>query len=428
MPEPKIYRLPDIGEGGLGEVTEWLIAPGDSFEEEQAALVVEADKATLEVPTPAAGVLEKQLVAIGDEIASGAPLFSYQPTQQEAHEGETEEKPQPADQQSSEPSPASAPASLSPASAPASVPAQTPRLAVAPAHDGQTYAGPAVRRMARRLGVDLRQVPATGRRGRILAEDVEGWVKQRLSQPSGPAQPPPVDTSNLGPHTRVPLSRVQKTIATRMASNWPQVPQVTQHDDAPADALMALRARLKSQSDNALSVSPLHLLIRAIARMARQHEFVRTIYDAASQSALVCEHVDLGIAVDTPKGLMVPVLRDVAAKSLTEMVEETQALVAKARDGKLSPADMRGGSFSISSLGGIGGRGFTPLVSPPQLAILGVGRLQQVPAVGEGGDIVARLVLPLSLSYDHRMVNGAQAGAMLTDLCALLAAPEELAQ
>ena len=291
------------------------------------------------------------------------------------------------------------------------------------------YAGPAVRKLAREFGVELAAVTGSGPKGRILKEDVQNFVKSSLrggtatAVPAGTGIPPipRVDFAAFGEVDVQPLSRVDKLTAANMQRSWLNVPHVTQFDDVDITALEAFRAEMKAEAEKrGVKLTPLPFLLKACAAALKANPKLNSSLQGDGEHIVYKQYVHIGVAVDTPAGLMVPVVRDVDRKNLFELAAETAELAQKAKDRKLKPVDMQGGCFSISSLGGIGGTGFTPIVNAPEVAILGVSKLAVKP-VWDGSDFAPRKMLPLALSYDHRVVNGADAGRFMTELASLLA-------
>ncbi len=416
--------LPDIGDAKDVIVIEIAVKPGDVVAAGDLLLVVESDKASMEVPSPSAGTIAALLVALDQAVNAGDRLLSLKPL---ALKPADSPAPQPA---SSAPSvqqaaPASKPAERS-ASPP--VPSQAVAAEQPPVSSGaDVYAGPAVRLMARELGVDLTQVKGSGSRGRIVKEDVQAFVKTRLKAPvqkaaSGSGIPalPVVDFSRFGPVEIEPMSRIRRAGAQNLHRSWLNVPHVTQNDDADITALEEFRKSLKAEAERrGVKVTPLSFIVRACCAVLKQHARFNASLDASVENYVLKRYYHIGFAVDAPDGLVVPVIRDADRLGIWELSSVINDLADKARRGKLGMNDMSGGTFSISSLGALGGTGFTPIVNAPEVAILGVCRLVTKPQ-WNGREFLPREMLPLSLSYDHRAINGAEAGRFMADLCAVL--------
>ncbi len=442
-------RVPDIGDFEGVEVIELLAAVGDTVAVEQSLITVESDKASMEIPSSAAGVLRELKVKVGDKVAEGT-LIALLEAGEGAGAAKAAESAAPAPPAAT-PSPAApppaaavpaapqAPATNAPATAkaeaPATPPARTPPVAGEPipdAHIVKAHASPSVRRFARELGVDLSQVRGTGPKQRITADDVRGFVKAALASPP-PGAPgagdtgaglglipwPKVDFAKFGPVETRPLPRIKKISAANLHRNWVMIPHVTNHDDADITDLEAFRVQLNKENEKSgKKLTMLAFLIKAcIAALKKFPEFNASL---DGDALVLKQYYHIGFAADTPNGLVVPVIRNADAKGIFELAAETAQLAAKARDGKLSPAEMQGGTFSISSLGGIGGTYFTPIINAPEVAILGVCRSATRP-VWDGRQFAPRLILPLSLSWDHRVIDGASAARFNTYLGQLLA-------
>lgn len=433
--------VPDIGGSEAAEVVEVLVAPGDTVALEQGLIVLESDKASMEIPSTVAGTVVAVLATEGAMLNEGAPVAVVATADEEAGapaaEAETESAGSPptqADPPRSEPrqpqpQPETA-ARQAAADAPA-VPAKppTPSATAAPPRAGRdsgVYAGPGVRRLAREFGVPLAAVRGRGPRGRILKEDLHAFVQQALdAQQAAPGaglpSMPDVDFAAFGPVDVVERGKIDKITAANMQRNWLNVPHVTQFDDADITELEAFRKSLRAEAEQrGTRLTPLPFLFKACAVALRRHEKINASLSDGGATLTYKRYVHIGMAVDTPAGLLVPVLRDVDRKPLWTLAEEILDLAARARERKLKPADMQGAGFTISSLGALGGRGFTPIVNAPEVAILGVGRAA-TQAVWNGAQFEPRLRLPLALSYDHRVVNGGDGGRFLTELCQLLA-------
>lgn len=429
-------KVPDIGNYTNVPVIEVLVKPGDTVTRDQGLVTLESDKATMEVPAPFDGVVKEVKVKVGDEIAEGAVVALIEATDAAAA------KAAPAAPAAKE---AAAPAPAAPAPAPAkpeaAAPADTagPRTppvpfdAAAVMPDKVPYASPAVRLVARELGVDLAKVKGSERKGRITKQDVRAYVKQLLAG-GGPARAagggggglnllpwPVVDFAKFGEVETRPLSKIKKISGANLARNWAMIPHVTQHDDADVTELEALRVQLNKENEKAgIKLTMLAFLIKAVVSALKKYPDFNASLDASGENLVLKKYFHVGFAADTPNGLVVPVLKDADRKGVIEIAQETGELAKKARDGKLGPADMSGGCFSISSLGGIGGTSFTPIVNAPEVAILGVSKSAMKP-VWDGKAFQPRLILPLSLSYDHRVIDGASAARFTAYLGQVLA-------
>jgi pyruvate dehydrogenase E2 component (dihydrolipoamide acetyltransferase) len=460
MAELKEARVPDIGGYDDVPVIEVLVAVGDTVAKDQGLVTLESDKATMEVPAPFAGVVRELKVKLGDAISEGSVVAMIEPAADAAAEapeganpGATGDAKKSPDAARAEPEAASAkvraaetanavPATAVPPKAdklaqspgPAAPPVRFDADAVMP---GQVpYASPAVRLLARELGVDLSQVEGSERGGRIGREDVQRFVKSALQGGGATAARgggagldllpwPKVDFSKFGEIETRELSRIQKLAGANLARNWAMIPHVTQHDDADVTELEALRVALNEENAKAIKggaakLTLLAFLVKACVAALQKYPGFNSSLDADGKHLVLKKYYHVGFAADTPNGLVVPVIRDCDRKGVLEIAAETAELAAKARDGKLGPADMQGGCFTISSLGGIGGTGFTPIVNAPEVAILGVSKAAMRP-VWDGTAFQPRLLLPLSLSYDHRVIDGAAAARFTAYLAQVLA-------
>ncbi len=440
--EPVQVVVPDIGDFDAVDVVEVLVAVGDEVALEQSLISLESDKATMEVPSSEAGTVLEVHVAVGEQVGQGAPVVTLAPAGAAAPAAPPAAPP--AAHQPESRSDASAP--NKPAAGPESDSEAGGRREPPVAFDASArkpgevpHASPSVRREARELGVDLTEVSGTGRKGRITAEDVRQFVKA-VMQRKGSGTPvatggaglnllpwPKVDFTQFGPVTSQPLSRIQKISGANLARNWAMIPHVTQHDEADVTDMEGFR---KGQGDAAkaagVKLTPLAFLIKAVVAALKEFPQFNASLDESGETLIMKEYFHVGVAVDTPDGLVVPVIRDCDQKSLFQLAGEVVEASVRAREKKLSPKDLQGGCFSISSLGGIGGTSFTPIINAPEVAILGVSRSRQQP-VWDGSQFVPRLMLPLSLSYDHRVIDGATAARftryladMLTDIRRLL--------
>jgi len=412
----KDVHVPDIG-GDEVEVTEIMVAVGDTVEEEQSLITVEGDKASMEVPAPFAGTIKEIKIAAGDKVTTGSLIMVFEVAGA---------------------APVAAPvAQAAPAQAAAAAPAPKAEAAAAPAGDFQengdyAHASPVVRRLAREFGVNLAKVKGTGRKSRILKEDVQSYVKDALKRlESGAAAAgkgdgsalgllpwPKVDFSKFGETEVKPLSKIKKISGANLHRNWVMIPHVTQWDNADITELEAFRKEqnaIEAKNDTGMKITPLVFIMKAVAKALEAFPAFNSSISEDGESIILKKYVNVGIAVDTPNGLVVPVFKDVNKKGIYELSEELMVVSKKARSGKLTAADMQGGCFTISSLGGIGGTAFTPIVNAPEVGILGVSKSEMKP-VWNGKEFEPRLQLPLSLSYDHRVIDGAEGARFITYL------------
>ncbi len=440
--------VPDIGDFKEVEVIEVLVKPGDAVAKDQSLITVESDKASMEIPSSHAGVIKELKIKLGDKVSKGTLLAIVTTTGQQ---------PAPASQQPSvakEPAqaagaPAAAPATaaIEPKSAEPSptrshafateMGARPEPLDLGPVPGAKPHASPSVRRFARELGVDLTAVRGSAPKGRITEDDVRSHVKATMAGGARPAAAagassagvpsnlppwPQVDFAKFGPIKRVEMSRIRRISGPALTRNWVSIPHVTNHDDADITELEAFRVQLNKENEKSgLKLTMLAFLIKAcVAALKKFPEFNSSIDAETGDAVILKEYFHIGFAADTPNGLVVPVVKDADKKGVIDIAQETAALAAKARDGKLGPSDMQGGTFSISSLGGIGGTYFTPIINAPEVAILGVCRSQTRP-VWDGKQFAPRLILPLSLSWDHRVVDGAGAARFNAYLAQVLA-------
>ena len=411
-----LYRVPDLGTDEA-EIVEVPVSVGDSVEEGDTLIVVETDKASVEVPAESAGEITAIHVEVGDSIGQGDKLVGLLgATPPVAGSVATSE--QPAESESKAAASQPPKVTASPAKAEPQVGATS----------GEVHAGPGVRKLARELGVDLAKVKSTGRRGRILKDDIHAYVKQQLSAArstsatSGAGIPeiPAVDWRRFGEVDVQPMSRINKATAANMTRSWLNVPHVTQFDDADVTDLEQYRSYLKPEAvARAVKMTPLAFLLKASAIALGENPKFNTALHHNGDDLVERRFFHIAIAVDTPSGLMVPVISDVDQKDIWELASDVSVLAGKAKEGALSPGEMRGAGFTISSLGAVGGTGFTPIVPAPQVGILGVSKTSVQP-VWDGGNFVPRKMMPLALSYDHRVVNGADAGKFMTCLVDVL--------
>ncbi len=413
----KEVNVPDIG-GDEVEVTEIMVAVGDTVEEEQSLITVEGDKASMEVPAPFAGTVKEIKIAAGDKVSTGSLIMVFEVAGAAA-----------APAQAAAPAAAPAPKAEAPAAA-------APAAGDFQDNDEYAHASPVVRRLAREFGVNLSKVKGSGRKSRILKEDVQNYVKEALKRlESGAAASgkgdgaalgllpwPKVDFSKFGETEVQPLSRIKKISGANLHRNWVMIPHVTQWDNADITALEAFRKEqnaIEAKKDTGMKITPLVFIMKAAAKALEAFPAFNSSLSEDGESLILKKYVNIGIAVDTPNGLVVPVFKDVNKKGIYELSEELMAVSKKARAGKLTAADMQGGCFTISSLGGIGGTAFTPIVNAPEVGILGVSKSEMKP-VWNGKEFEPRLQLPLSLSYDHRVIDGAEGARFITYLNACL--------
>ncbi|WP_374537803.1 dihydrolipoyllysine-residue acetyltransferase [Chitinimonas taiwanensis] len=418
-------KVPDIGDAKNVDVIEVFVKVGDTVKKDDSLITLETDKASMEVPSPAAGVVQSLAIKVGDKASEGTLILTL------AAAGAAPV---------ASPAAALAPAAAAPAPAPAAAPVAAAAAVAAPVAAAKVdeasfkaaHASPSVRKFARELGVDLGKVKGSGPKGRIVASDVQAFVKSVMSGAvaAGPAPVngsgvgldllpwPKVDFAKYGPVENKPLSRIKKISGANLARNWVMIPHVTQFDEADITEMEAFRKEmgeeLKKQN---LKITPLAFLIKAVVAALKKFPEFNSSLDG--DNLVLKQYFHIGFAADTPNGLVVPVIRDADKKSLLELAAESGALAAKARDGKLLPAEMQGGCFSISSLGGVGGTAFTPIVNAPEVAILGVSK-SSIKPVWNGSEFAPRLILPLSLSYDHRVIDGASAARFTTYLAQVL--------
>jgi len=408
-------KVPDIGDFKDVPIIEILVKPGDAVTAEQPLLTLESDKATLEVPTPSAGVVAAIVAKVGDKVSMGSPLLTL-----EAGDGAAVAAP-PAPKAEAAPLPtAPAAAQAAPAPAPAAAKPAAARPNTMAVDFSGVFAGPAARRLARELDIDLTTLQGTGEKGRITVADIKIAARGGGDGGAGLPEVPTVDFAKFGPIETVPLSRIKRISGPRLHASWVNVPHVTHCDDADVTELEAFRKSLddeaKADKKAPYRVSLLPLLMKAsVATLKALPAFNSAL--APAKDALIYRHYwHIGVAVDTADGLVVAAVKDVDKKGVVELARELGALSAKAREGKLAPTEMQGATFTISSLGGIGGTAFTPIVNAPEVAILGVVRSRMAP-VWDGKAFQPRLMLPLCLSYDHRVIDGAAAARFMRRLC-----------
>ncbi|RUM84834.1 MAG: branched-chain alpha-keto acid dehydrogenase subunit E2 [Candidatus Thioglobus sp.] len=398
--------VPDIGDFDEVEVIEILVSVGDELNEEDSIITLESDKASMEIPTPVSGTVSNININLGDKLKLGDLILEMQSSGATKAEATVKEAP-------------SAPAPTKPATVIAPAPTENTNESVSNVPAGDSHASPSIRKLARELGVDLSKVTGTGQKGRVLDTDLKGYVKQIVtSGGTGSAIPkvPVIDFSKFGETELQPLSRINKLSGKHLSACWLNIPHVTQFDEVNIDQMETFRQEQKAKG---VKLTPLVFIMKAVIQALKQHSRFNSALDESGENLIIKKYFNLGIAMDTPNGLVVPVIRDVDQKSLSDLATELAETSAKARDGKLKPGDMQGAGFTISSLGGIGGTQFTPIVNAPEVAILGVSRSQTKP-IWDGKNFVPTLMLPLALSYDHRVIDGAQGGRFMADLNSIL--------
>ena len=423
-------KVPDIGDFKEVEVIELLVKPGDTVKAEQSLITVESDKASMEIPSSQGGVVKELKVKIGDKVAEGSLVLILEASAETAAVAAAPSAP--AAPAASSPAPVAAPA-------PAPVPAPAPQAAPAPAaalvntHGQKAHASPSVRKFARELGVELARVNGSGPKGRILLEDVQSFVKGVMSgSSSAPAAAgagmgmsllpwPSLDFSKFGDTELQPLSRIKKISGPNLHRNWVMMPHVTQFDDADITELEEFRKSANdSLAKSGIKLTMLAFVIKASVSALKKFPAFNASLDAAGENLILKHYYHIGFAADTPNGLVVPVVKNTDKKGVAEIAKEMGELSAQAREGKLKPADMQGASFTISSLGGIGGTKFTPIINAPEVAILGLSK-SAIQPVWDGKQFVPRLIMPLSLSYDHRVIDGAMGARFIVHLSEVLA-------
>jgi pyruvate dehydrogenase E2 component (dihydrolipoamide acetyltransferase) len=449
----KDITIPDLGDFKDVEVIDVLVKPGDRIEKETPLVTLETEKATMDVPSSDAGIVKSVALKKGDRVSKGSLILQLE----EACEAVPPDEPKPAaaTQPVEAPQPVQQPVAAQPAATAQAAPAPQPPQQVAPAASrpapaaasavqtineagfAEAHAGPSVRKLARELGVDLRQVKGTGLKGRITHDDVKAWVKQKLTAPPTPASAPPpaaapaaarpvlpnftaADFSRIGPVEAKPLGRIQKISGPRLHGSWTTIPHVWQMDEADITELEKKRHELKGKAaEQGVKLTPLAFILRACVKALQEFPTVNSSLDVVGQQLVLKKFIHLGFAADTPHGLMVPVIHDADKKDVYEIARCLATLSEKARLGKLSAMEMQGACFTVSSLGGIGGTAFTPIINYPEVAILGVSKAAMKP-VYKDGNFVPRLMLPFTFAYDHRVIDGALAVRFTTYLAQCL--------
>ncbi len=431
----KEIQVPDIGDFSGVEIIEILVKPGDKVNKEESVITVESDKASMEIPSPDSGIIKELKVELGDSVSQGDVILAMEVRDEPkiAHEAQNLDRSR---DESSSPAATTAAPSEPPVvtveahekTVPQTTPPKTGLLPSPTAHIDQerfkkAHASPSVRRFARELGADLGAVKGSGPKGRILKQDVQAYVKRALTAGAAGftvAEMPEVDFARFGEVEVKPLTRINKLTGQNLHRNWVRIPHITQYDEADITELEAFRKSLNEEyRDKGAKITILSFLLKSVVSVLKEFPRFNSSLDIPQENLIIKHYYHIGVAVDTPQGLVVPVIRDVDRKSLIELASELSEISAKAREGNLLPAEMQGGCFSISSLGGIGGTAFTPIVNAPEVAILGVSRASMKP-VYQNGQFEPRLILPLALSYDHRVIDGADGARFTAFLSALL--------
>ncbi len=417
MSNIETITLPDLGDFDEIEIIEILIAEGDTVALDDSIIILESDKATMEIPSPFAGMIKTLAVSVGDKIAQGSTIATIEVS------GDVAGEPKPKVTKDTVEAPV--------AEKPAVVDTKpTPQPVVAVTADGsESHASPAIRRFARELGVEITAVTGTGDKGRVIKEDVQAFVKSAIQSGSDSntgglavSTAPAIDFSKFGEIELSALSRIKKISGAHLHRSWVTVPHVTQFDESDITDLEAFRKSLAKEAERkGVRLTPLVFIMKAVVSALQEFPNFNASLDPSGENLILKKYYNIGVAVDTPNGLMVPVIRDVDKKGIYQLAAEVSAVAGRAREGKLMPADLQGGCFSISSLGGIGGTQFTPIVNAPEVAILGVARSKMSPVYQADGTFAARNILPLALSYDHRVIDGAQGARFTSYLSAVIA-------
>jgi len=421
--EIRPIHVPDIGDYKNVPVIEITVQVGDTVAAEQSLLTLETDKATMDVPAPFAGVVKEIKVKVGDVISTGSLIMMMESSAAAAAQAPASQPPQ-----SAAPAAPQTPTQPATGTAPAASKVAAP-LSLGEHFTGKAHASPSNRKFARELGVDLSRVKGSGIKGRVTKNDVQNFVKAALSQPQGAGgmlggisvlAMPVINFAKFGEIETKPLSRIKKISGANLHRNWVTIPHITQHDEADITEMEIFRKKLNEEyAAQGLKITPLAFILKAVVTTMQQFPDFNASLDAGGENLILKKYFHIGVAVDTPDGLMVPVVRDVEQKGIAQLAKELAEMGAKARDKKLPATEMQGGCFSISSLGGIGGTAFTPIINAPEVAILGVSKASMKPVYIDSA-FVPRLMLPLSLSYDHRVIDGASAARFTTHLAQVL--------
>lgn len=426
--EMKPIHVPDIGDYKNVPVIEIMVQVGDTVVAEQSLLTLETDKATMDVPAPFAGVVKEIKVKVGDVISTGSLIMMIESSVADAAQAPASQPPQSAapaaPQTPTQPATVASPAAPKVA-VPMSLGENLTGVSLGEHFTGKAHASPSNRKFARELGVDLSRVKGSGIKGRVTKNDVQNFVKAALSQPQGASgmsvlAMPVINFAKFGEIETKPLSRIKKIAGANLHRNWVTIPHITQHDEADITEMEIFRKKLNEEyAAQGIKITPLAFILKAVVTTMQQFPDFNASLDASGENLILKKYFHIGVAVDTPDGLMVPVVRDVEQKGIAQLAKELAELSTKARGKKLPATEMQGGCFSISSLGGIGGTAFTPIINAPEVAILGVSKASMKPVYIDSA-FVPRLMLPLSLSYDHRVIDGASAARFTTHLAQVL--------
>jgi len=433
--EIKQVLVPDIGDYKDVSIIEVMVKVGDTIKAEDNLVTLETDKAAMDVPSPFSGVIKEMKVKVGDKVSQGSLILIMECAESAAPSKGVAQPPLKSADESAHSKSQAAPAAAPVVAAVAAKAAPVAQILQPVVASGKAHASPAIRRFARELGVQIDQVKGSGEKGRVTKDDVQNFVKTALAQPRSATggnglqvlAMPVVDFAKFGAIETRPLSRIKKISGANLHRNWVTIPHITQFDEADITEMDAFRKELGAEyAKQNIKITPLAFLVKAVVVALQQFPEFNASLDASGENLVLKQYFHIGVAVDTPNGLMVPVLRDVDKKGIVQLAKELGEISAKARDLKITAAEMQGGCFSISSLGGIGGTAFTPIINAPELAILGVSKAIIKP-MHQDDTFVARLMLPLSLSYDHRVIDGAAAARFIVFLSQVLADTRRLA-
>jgi pyruvate dehydrogenase E2 component (dihydrolipoamide acetyltransferase) len=429
--EIKKVLVPDIGDYKDVDIIEVMVKAGDTINAEDNLITLETDKAAMDVPSPYAGVIKEVKVKAGDKVSEGSLILLIEIGDSANAQTGKQVTSAPA----AAPTTAAPPSNQTVTEKPAAAPVPAASVQPLPVSGAKAHASPAIRRFARELGVQIAQVKGSGEKGRVTKDDVQSFVKAALAQPRGAAggnvlqvlAMPMVDFAKFGAIETRPLSRIKKISGANLHRNWVTIPHITQFDEADITEMEVFRKELNAEyAKQNIKITPLAFMLKAAVVALQQFPEFNASLDTSGENLVLKKYFHIGVAVDTPNGLMVPVLRDIDKKGIVQLAKELGEISAKARELKITAAEMQGGCFSISSLGGIGGTAFTPIINAPELAILGVSKAIIKP-MHQDDTFVARLMLPLSLSYDHRVIDGAAAARFIVFLSQVLADTRRLA-